>query len=149
MAAETTVIAIDTNLLVYAHRAAAPQHSMARKALEKAFHDTRGCGISLPCVTEFWSVVTHPSAADGPSTPALAHKFIRSLVEQAQVQIWLPSDGFAHRFLQSAANLAVVGPRVFDLLIGMIALEHGADEIWTHDRNFLKLPGLRVFDPLA
>jgi predicted nucleic acid-binding protein len=142
------VIAIDTNLLVYAHRAAAPQHSAARKVLENAFHDARGCGISLPCITEFWSVVTHPSAAGGPSTPALAHKFIRSLVEQARVHIWLPSDGFAHRFLQSAADRAVVGPRVFDLQIGMIALEQGADEIWTHDRNFLNLPGLRVFDPL-
>jgi hypothetical protein len=142
------VIAIDTNLLVYAHRAATFQHSAARKALENAFHDARGCGISLPCITEFWSVVTHPSAADGPSTPALAHKFIRSLVEQVLVHIWLPGDGFAQRFMQSAADRAVVGARVFDLQIGMIALEHGADEIWTHDRNFLRLPGLRVVDPL-
>jgi len=28
-------------------------------------------------------------------------------------------------------------------------LDHGAREIWTHDRAFLSLPGLRVRDPLG
>ena len=25
---------------------------------------------------------------------------------------------------------------------------HGASEMWTHDRNFVGLPGLRILDPL-
>ena len=39
--------------------------------------------------------------------------------------------------------------RLFDLQIALTAVENGAREIWTHDRNFLSLPGLRVRDPLA
>jgi predicted nucleic acid-binding protein len=143
------MIAIDTNLLVYAHRAAAPKHMAARKAIENAMNDPRGCGVSLPCVAEFWSVVTHPLAAGGPSTPTQANKFIQTLVQQADLRLWLPGNEFALRLLQAAADLAVSGARVFDLQIGLIALENGANEIWSHDRNFLKLKGLRVHDPLA
>lgn len=143
------MIAIDTNLLIYAHRGAAPQHSDARRVIEKAFAGSRGCGISFPCIAEFWSVVTHPSAAGKPSTSTQAAKFIRALIEQAEVRLWMPAEGFAERFLKAAADLSIAGPRVFDLQIGLIAVENGADEIWTHDRNFLKLRGLRVYDPLA
>jgi len=143
------VIAIDTNLLVYAFRAAVPEHSAAKKALERAFDDRRGCGIGLPCISEFWSVVTHPKAVGGPSTPTLAAKFIESIIEQAELHIWLPTEGFANRILKLAGELAVTGHRIFDLQIGMIAMEHGARELWTHDRNFQAPPGLRIVDPLA
>jgi len=142
------VIAIDTNLLVYAHRAGVPEHAAARRAIEKAFRGSRDVGISQPCVAEFLSVVTHPMSAGGPSSPDDAAKFFTTLMQQAQVAIWIPSAGFAERFLRSAASLAVTGPRVFDLQIAMIARGSGAEEIWTHDRNFLSFRGLRVHDPL-
>ena len=93
-------------------------------------------------------MVTHPSASGGPSSPALAGKFIQSLVEEARVQIWTGGSGFAGRLLESAVELAITGPRIFDLQIAMIAIDNGADEIWTHDRDFLRIRGLRVFDPL-
>jgi len=48
-----------------------------------------------------------------------------------------------------ASSLKVHGRRIFDLQIAAIALEHGAREIWTHDRNFVSVPGVKVHDPLA
>ena len=30
----------------------------------------------------------------------------------------------------------------------VIALEHGAREIWTHDRNFVSVPTVKIRDPL-
>jgi predicted nucleic acid-binding protein len=36
-----------------------------------------------------------------------------------------------------------------DLQIALTALEHGAGEIWTHDRHFLAVPGLPINDPLG
>ncbi len=47
-----------------------------------------------------------------------------------------------------AADLGVTGVRVFDLQIGLCALDSGATELWTHDRGFVKIPGLAVHDPL-
>jgi predicted nucleic acid-binding protein len=76
------VIALDTNLLVYAHRRAVPEHRRARLALERAANDRAGWGISLPVLGEFWSIVTHPKAAGGPSTVAQAASFIRVLVRE-------------------------------------------------------------------
>jgi hypothetical protein len=50
--------------------------------------------------------------------------------------------------LQIAEQLGVRGARIFDLQIGLTALDAGATEIWTHDAGFVGLPGLKVRDPL-
>lgn len=142
------MIAVDTNLLVYAHRASTPQHLRARAALENAAADRRGWGIAAPCVAEFWSTVTHP-AVKKPSTTNEASEFIRSLLRDGEGKVWLPALGFEDRLLECASDLEVTGGRIFDLQIALTALENGATVIWTHDENFIRIPGLRVqFLPL-
>ncbi len=147
MAPDPPLIAIDTNLLVYAHRAAVPEHGAARHALERAASDIEGWGITLASVVEFWSVVTHPAALGRPSTPAEATAFVDALTK-AGAHLWQPGPGFATRLLQTAGQRNVRGARVFDLHIALTAVEAGAREIWTHDRGFVSVPGLRVRDPL-
>jgi uncharacterized protein len=142
------VIAIDTNLLVYAHRAAVPEHQAARRALERAAGGDAGWGIAQPVLAEFWSVVTHPASAGGPSTPSQARAFLDALIRDGGAQVWLPSSGFGEQLLRAAVDRKVTGPRIFDLQIALVALGHGAHELWTHDREFLAPPGLRVVDPL-
>lgn len=143
------MIAIDTNLLVYAHRAGVSQHRSARRAIERALRDGRGWGIATGSIGEFWGLVTHPSAAGRPSTPTEAADFLRHLRDDADMQIWSPGKGFGERLLQMAVDLDVTGVRIFDLQIGLTALENGAHEIWSHDRAFTRVPGLRLHDPLA
>ncbi|MFM8292341.1 MAG: type II toxin-antitoxin system VapC family toxin, partial [Planctomycetia bacterium] len=65
------MIAIDTNLLIYAHRSRTAEHRSARRAIEKAIGSSGGCGIALPSIAEFFGIVTHPAAGQ-PSTPAEA-----------------------------------------------------------------------------
>jgi toxin-antitoxin system PIN domain toxin len=142
------MIALDTNLLVYAHRASVPEHRAARRAIEAAAGDSRGWGITLPSIAEFWSIVTHPSSAGGPSTPQQAQAFLGALTREAGSRVWLAPEGSPERLLHLAAALRVQGPRIFDLQIALTAFENGATEIWTHDRGFLALPGLLVRDPL-
>ena len=142
------MIAIDTNLLVYAHRAGSPEHRAARRAIERASRDAQGFGVALPSIAEFWGIATHPASEGGPSTAAQAAGFLRALTEQASCRLWLPREGFGDRLLRAAKELKVVGPRIFDLQIALTALENGALEVWTHDRGFVSLPGLRVHDPL-
>ncbi len=142
------MIAVDTNLLIYAHRSSLLEHRSARAALERASADRRGWGITLTTVAEFWSVVTHRAAAR-PSTGEEATAFLAALKMDGDMQVWTPGPGFDDRLLQLAADLAVAGARVFDLQIALTAFEHGASELWTHDQGFARLPGLRVIDPLA
>jgi hypothetical protein len=141
------MIALDTNLLVYAHRARVPEHRAARRAIEQAAA-TAGWGIAAPSLPEFWAVVTHPGAAGRPSSPRQAAGFIRALAA-AGAEIWLPGPGFGERLIRLAEDLGVTGPRVFDLQIALVAFEGGATELWTHDRAFVTIPGLVVRDPLA
>jgi len=140
------MIAVDTNLLVYAHRRDLPENQAARRALERARRQARGWGIALPCIAEFWSVVTHPGSRGGASTAQQAHDFLAALIE-AEAAIWHPGEHFWERLTRLAADLGVQGPRIFDLQIGLTAFENGASELWTHDSLFVTIPGLRVYDP--
>ncbi len=148
LAPEVPLIAIDTNLLIYAHRAGVPEHDPARRALERAANDAAGWGFSLASIAEFWSVVTHPAAAGRASTPRQAVAFVEALAE-AGAQLWQPGPGFANRLLHAAEERNIRGRRVFDLHIALTAAEAGAREIWTHDDKFVSVPGLRVRDPLG
>lgn len=143
------MIAVDTNLLVYAHRRGLPEHRAARAALERAAASSSGWGIPQTCVAEFWSVVTHPASTGRPSTPSEAAGFINALTATGGGHLWQPGPGFAGRLLQAAEDRGIQGPRIFDLQIALTAVEAGAGEIWTHDQGFVTLPGLRVRDPFA
>ena len=142
------MIAIDTNLLIYAHRASVPQHEASRTSIERAMLDRQGWGIAQPSIAEFWAIVTHPAATGRPSSPKEAAAFVRSLVEDGGGQIWYAGGGFWEHWAALAVELKIRGPRIFDLQIALIAAENGAREIWTHDRRFVSVPGLRVRDPL-
>lgn len=142
------MIAIDTNLLIYAHRSLTAEHRAARTAIETACAMPDGCGITLPTVAEFLSIVTHPAASGRPSKPRAAADFLAALAEAGIVTL-MPGPSFAARLAQTAADLDVSGARVFDLQIGLCALDGGATEVWTHDARFVKIPGLVVRDPLA
>lgn len=141
------MIAIDTNLLIYAHRSSTREHRAAQNAIEKACGQSR-CGIALASITEFLSVVTHPKISEKPSTGLEAQRFIKQLRESADLEIWQPGQDFSDRLMQMAGDLHVVGGRIFDLQIALTVFEHGATEIWSHDKNFVKIPGLLVVDPI-
>jgi toxin-antitoxin system PIN domain toxin len=148
-AAQSNVIAIDTNLLVYAHRAGVPESRSARGAIERAAQDPRGWGFCLPSIAEFWSIVTHPGALGRPSTPAEALAFFEALITGGAARVFQPGPAFIERLMRLAADLRVTGTRIFDLQIALMAFDSGATEIWTHDRQFVSLPGLRIVDPLS
>lgn len=141
------MIAVDTNLLVYAHRARTREHRAALRALERARRDPRGWGVSLTSVVEFWSVVTHPAASGRPSTTAEARAFVDTLTGDAGGRVWVPGERFRERLLALADRLDVRGPRIFDLEIALTAFDNGASEIWTLDGRFVTVPGLEVRRP--
>lgn len=141
------MIALDTNLLVYAHRSALPEHKRAQRSIELAAINRKGWGVPVFCLAEFWAVVTHPSCSGRPSKEDEARAFLDGLTE-AGAKVLYPLDGFAGRLCRLACHLRIQGARIFDLQIALAALDGGATEIWTHDRNFAVVPGLSAKDPL-
>ena len=143
------MIALDTNILIYAHRRQSPFHSEAKTAIEEAANSKGGCGTPITCLIEFFSIVTHPSSEGGPSSSEQAFKFINALKESAGLSIWYPRDGYENNLFQLAQDLSISGVRIFDLQIALMAWENGATEIWTNDKNFGKIPGLRIHHPFG
>jgi predicted nucleic acid-binding protein len=140
------MIALDTNLLIYGHRRAVPQHAASRRAIADAL-TRHECGVAVQALAEFWAVVTHPSSVGGASKPAMAGAFIAELCK-AGLGVWTPTAGFGSRLLAIAESRGVTGPRVFDLQIALTASEAGATEMWTADRGFVSVPGLQVVHPI-
>ena len=141
------MIALDTNILVYAHRSTTPEHLAARAAIERAA-ESAAWGFAAPVVAEFWSVVTHPSASGRPSTPAEAQRFLAALSD-AGAEVWSPGAGFGPRLAQLARDMKVSGNRVFDMQSALCAFECGARELWSHDSRFVTMPGIRLVRPLS
>src|SRR5262245_44826054 len=54
------VIALDTNILVYARREETPQHQVARTLLTELAEGGQPWVLAWPCIYEFLRVVTHP-----------------------------------------------------------------------------------------
>jgi hypothetical protein len=87
------MIAVDTNILVYAHRAEMPFHTAAFACLKSLAEGRSAWGIPVSCVHEFLAIVTNPKVFK----PA-------SRVDQALAQIdaWL--DAPHARLLHSGAQ---------------------------------------------
>jgi len=61
------MIAVDTNILIYAHRADSPFHQQADSALTRLAESGQLWAIPWPCVHEFLAIVTHPEISDPPT----------------------------------------------------------------------------------
>jgi toxin-antitoxin system PIN domain toxin len=140
------VIAVDTNILVHAHRVDSPWH-------EAAFHSLRDLAeqrwsIPWPCVHEFLAIVTHPRIFDPPTPLADALKAVDVWLAAPTLELLAEQAGYwemLHEILQSSR---VTGPRVHDARIAVLCLFHAVDEIWTADRDFSRFSGLQVHNPL-
>ncbi|MEO6969168.1 MAG: TA system VapC family ribonuclease toxin [Rhodanobacteraceae bacterium] len=142
------MIAVDTNLLVYAHRADMPQHADAVEALRSLAEGSAPWAIAWPCVHEFFAVVT--SARFKPaSTPKHAWAAICNIA--ASPSLRLIGEGVNH--LQWLARMVergdVRGAMIHDARIAAICLAHGVNELWTADRDFARFPELKTRNPLT
>jgi hypothetical protein len=61
------MIAIDTNILVYAHREDSPWHEVAFARLAALAESRVAWAIPWPCLHEFLAIVTHPQIYNPPS----------------------------------------------------------------------------------
>lgn len=141
------MIAVDTNLLVYAHRADLPQHATAVDTLRPLVEGVQPWAIAWPCVHEFFATVTSTKFKPA-STPKVAWAAIQNLV--ASPSLRLIGEGLNH--LQWLGPLVergdVRGGMIHDARIVAICLAHGVNELWTADRDFSRFPELKTHNPL-
>ena len=89
-----TVIAVDTNLLVYAHRADSVFHAPADRAIAGLAEGRASWAIPWPCLFEFYAIVTHPEIYRPPTPAADARIQIDYWLESPSLVLLHEGDGF-------------------------------------------------------
>lgn len=142
------MIAVDTNILVYAHRADSTFHVGARAALESLAAGTRPWAIPWPCAHEFFAVVTHPRIYRTPTPAATAFDQLRALQTVANLAFIAEADGYLTQLEPLALAAKAQGGAIHDARIAAICLSHGVAELWSADRDFSRFPALKLRNPL-
>jgi toxin-antitoxin system PIN domain toxin len=143
------VNAIDTNILVYAHRADSPWHESAKAFVETALTSDEKHGIPYHCIVEFFGIVTNARIFKNPTAPETAIKQCRHLIAAPAVQILTESSSSFEILAPLLAKSRVTGSAVHDARIAAVCLENGVRVIYTLDRDFSRFAGLRVKNPLG
>jgi uncharacterized protein len=142
------MIAVDTNLLVYAHREDLPWHSAAAQRLIWLAESRDRWAIPWPCAHEFFAKVTHPRIFPRPSSAADALAFIAELSRSPTLQFLAESDEYWSLLDRMVRSSRVVGPMIHDARIAALCVLHGVSELWSADRDFGRFSQLRVRNPL-
>jgi toxin-antitoxin system PIN domain toxin len=142
------VIAVDTNLLFYAHRTDAAFHQPALAALEALALGWSAWAIPWPSVHEFISVVTHPRIFKTPTPVANALSQMQALADLAHVVMLAEGDGYLDRIAAVAVPARMQGGAIHDARIAARCLHYGVTELWSADRDFTRFPELTVSYPL-
>ncbi len=143
------MIALDTNVLVYAHREDSAHHRAAARRLGALVAGPKQVGLPWPVVHEFLAVVTHPRIYRPPTPMVAALAAIDALLDAPGV----------HPLAEGADHLTVLGrllkggeitgARVHDARVAAICLSHGVEALWSADRDFSWFPELMVVNPLV
>jgi len=143
------MIAIDTNLLVYAHREDSPWHDTAYTRIAELAESRTPWTIPWPCIHEFLAIVTHPRIFNPPTPLKTAIDQVEAWLESPSLVLISESEGYWSLLRSTLMNGRVSGPLVHDARIVTLCQHHGVNELWTADRDFGRFPGLPVRNPLV
>jgi toxin-antitoxin system PIN domain toxin len=143
------MIAVDTNILVYAHREDAPFHTAAARRVAELAEGSAGWAIPWPCLHEFLAIVTHPRIYDPPTPPAAALDQVDAWLEAPSLVLLAEAEEYWTLLRSLVTAGRVTGPRVHDARIAALCRLHGVRELWSADRDFSRFPDLAVTNPLT
>ena len=143
------MIAVDSNILVYAHREDSEWHAVAYEKLAELAEGRGAWAIPWPCVHEFLAIVTHPRNYSPPTPLAAALDQVEAWIESPSLVLLAESDVHTQTLRETLVNGKIAGAQVHDARISALCLQHGVKELWSADRDFGRFPNLSVVNPLA
>lgn len=143
------MIAVDTNILVYAHREDSPFHEAASKRMRELAEAPASWAIPWPCVHEFLAIVTHPRIYEPPTPLARALDQVDAWLESPTVVLLAESELHWPTLRPLLDEGRIAGPQVHDARVAALCRQHGVRELWSADRDFSRLAGIAVVNPLV
>lgn len=143
------MIAVDTNILVYAHQEDSPWHVMANQSGLTELAQGRSLrAIPWPCLFEFLAIITHPRIYQPPTPLELALDQIEAWIESPSLVVLSETEGHWSLVRSLISDGKIVGPRIHDARVAALCQSHGITELWTADRDFSRFPSLIKRNPL-
>lgn len=143
------MIAVDTNLLIYAHRADSEWHEPALLQLVRLAEGRSPWAIPWPCLHEFLAIVTHPHVYVPPSTPGSALASLMAWLDSTSCIPIGEGPGYPEVLARLMTAGKAVGGMVHDARVAAICLQNGVSVLLTVDRDFSRFSELKVFNPLV
>jgi uncharacterized protein len=141
------VVLADVNVLVYAHRADAPEHDAYRGWLDEVVNGNAAFGVADLVLSGFLRVVTHPKVFVEPSPLDAALEFVSQVRTSPNCVVLAPGERHWEIFIGLVHAAGARGNLIPDAYLAALAIEHGAD--WaTTDQDYTRFPGLRWHHPL-
>jgi len=143
------MIAVDTNLLVYAHREDSPGHAPAYGSIVQLAEGRGPWAIPWSCLHEFLAIVTHPKIYAPPTPLDAALEQAAAWLESPSLVLLAESEGYWPELRLALKVGQVAGPQIHDARIAALCQSHGVRELWTADRDFGRFPAIKVKNPLV
>jgi toxin-antitoxin system PIN domain toxin len=141
------VIAVDTNVLIYAHRGESQLHDLALARLVELAEASTPWSLPVFCLAEFVRVVTHLRVFAPPSDMESALEFLGRVLDSPSLRVLLPGERFPSMFEETCRSAGARGNLAFDAQIAAVCAEQGVDRLLTADRDFARFRGITV-EPL-
>jgi uncharacterized protein len=138
------LIAVDTNVLIYAHRGRFAEHARALAWLKHLAEGALPWAIPVFCLGEFVRVVTHPKVLNPPSTLKQAFSALDALLQSPSLRILNPGALFPALLQRAADQADARGNLAFDAQIAAVCREQGVSRLLTADRDFTRFPELTL-----
>ena len=143
------MIAVDTNILVYAHRVDSPWHETASARLTELAEGRSPWAIAWPCIHEFLAIVTHPRIYLPPTPLLAAIDQVEAWLESPSVSLLAETAGYWAELRAMLDQGRISGPQIHDARVAAICRDHGVRQLWTADRDFGRFPNLNARNPLV
>ncbi len=143
------MIAVDTNILVYAHRVDSDWHATAYTRVAALAEGNAAWAIPWPCIHEFFSIVTHARIYTPPTPLEKALDQIDAWLESPTVVMLSESALHWEKLRELLISGRVAGPMVHDARIAALCKQHGVAQLWSADRDFSRFAGIKVNNPLV
>lgn len=143
------MIAVDTNILVYAHRREMPFHKRAVEILEDLITHTSAWAIPWPCLHEFIAVVSHAKIFKTPTPLPVVWDAIATWQQGDNVYFLAEGEGYAKILRELSIKAKIVGPKIHDARVAALCMYHDVSELWSCDRDFSLFPKLKTANPMV
>jgi uncharacterized protein len=142
------MVAVDTNILVHAHRRDSQWHEPANACMRSLSESPASWAIPWTCIHEFLAVVTRERVFVPPSTLPRALEQIGFWLESPSLVLLSESAGYEQVLIELVRRTKVSGSKIHDARVAAMCLHHGVRELLTADRDFSRFQELKTRNPL-